>query len=142
LQDARFLLKEAFLKKFISIMTIAVLACGLSFAFADDKLDKIMSLPGAVAAGEFTPEGKLIRYKGQLNQEAAEMAAMMCGLTSAMFSKQTVEFSEKTGMKWTPFKGFAVSAGEFSVCSAGNIGAFVETKKADFNKIFQVLGEK
>jgi roadblock/LC7 domain-containing protein len=130
------------LKKNISITVIAVLICGISFAFADDKLDKIMTLPGAVAVGEFTQEGKLVRYKGQLTKEAAEMAAMMCGLTSAMFSKQTAEFSEKTGMNWTPFKGFAVTAGEYSVCAAGNIGAFVETKKADFNKIFEALADK
>lgn len=130
------------MKKITLTMVIAVLAFGVSFAFAEDKLDKLMSLPGAVAVGEFTPEGKLLRYKGELTKEAAEMAAAMCGATSAMFSKQTVEFSEKTGMKWTPFKGFAVSAGAFSVCAAGNIGVFVETEKADFNKIFSALAEK
>lgn len=130
------------MKKGIVIMTVALLICGVSIAFAADKLDRLMSLPGAVAVGEFTPDGKLVRYKGQLTKEAAEMAAMMCGTTSSMFAKQSGEFSEKTGMKWTPFKGFAVSAGEFSVCAAGNTGLFVETAKADFNKIFQALAEK
>ncbi len=123
-------------------MAIAVLLCGISPAFAGDKLDKIMSLPGAVAVGQFTPEGKLVRYKGKLTKEAAEMAAKMCGVTAAMFGKQTVDFSKKTGMKWTPFKGFAVSAGDYSVCAVGNTGVFVETKKADFNKIFQALATK
>jgi roadblock/LC7 domain-containing protein len=129
-------------KKATLIMTVAVLVCGISIAFAEDKLDRLMSLPGAVAVGEFTPDGKLVRYKGQLSPQAAEMAAMMCGTTSSLFAKQSGEFSEKTGMKWTPFKGFAVTAGEFSVCAAGNTGLFVETAKADFNKIFQALAEK
>jgi roadblock/LC7 domain-containing protein len=128
-------------KRTIMGMTIAVLVWG-SIAVAEDKLDRLMSLPGAVAVGEFTPDGKLVRYKGLLSPQAAEMAAMMCGTTSSLFAKQSGEFSEKTGMKWTPFKGFAVSAGEFSVCAAGNTGLFVETSKADFNKIFQALAEK
>lgn len=130
------------MRKLTLVLTIAVLVYGVSLAYAADKLDKLMDLPGAVAVGEFTPDGKLIRYKGKLTKEAAELAAMMCGTTSSMFAKQSGDFSEKTGMKWTPFKGFAVSAGDFSVCAAGNTGLFVETAKADFNKIFQALAEK
>ncbi len=130
------------MKKATLVMMIAVLVYGVSCACAADRLDKLMSLPGAVAVGEFTPEGKLIRYKGKLSKEAAEMAAMMCGSTSSLFAKQSGDFSAKTGMKWTPLKGFAVSAGDYSVCAAGNTGLFVETAKADFNKIFQALAEK
>jgi roadblock/LC7 domain-containing protein len=133
--------EEVIVRKTTLVMMIAVMVCGASLAYAGDKLDRLMSLPGAVAVGEFTPDGKLVRYKGQLSKEAAEMAAMMCGSTSSLFAKQSDDFSAKTGMKWTPFKGFAVSAGEFSVCAAGNTGLFVETAKADFNKIFQALAE-
>ncbi len=129
------------MRKTILIVVIAFLLFGVPFSFAGDKLDNLMSLPGAVAVGEFTPEGKLVRFKGQMSKEAAEMAAMMCGAVSEQFSKQANDFSTKTGMKWNPFKGFAVSAGEYTVCAAGNTGIFVETAKADFNKVFQALAQ-
>jgi roadblock/LC7 domain-containing protein len=132
---------EETLKISVLITTAAILLFGVSHSFAGDKLETFMNLPGAVAVGEFTPDGKLVRFKGQMSKEAAEMAAMMCGAVSEQFTKQANDFSAKTGMKWNPFKGFAVSAGEYTVCAAGNTGIFVETAKADFNKIFQALAE-
>jgi roadblock/LC7 domain-containing protein len=132
---------EAILKNTVLITVAAVLLFGAPCSFAGDKLESLMNLPGAVAVGEFTPDGKLVRFKGQMSQEAAEMAAMMCGAVSDQFAKQAKDFSAKTGMKWNPFKGFAVSAGDYTVCAAGNTGIFVETAKADFNKIFQALAE-
>ncbi len=47
-----------------------------------------------------------------------------------------------SSMKWTPFHGWAVAAGDFSVCVMGHNGVFVETSKADFNDIFKKLGEE
>jgi roadblock/LC7 domain-containing protein len=45
-------------------------------------------------------------------------------------------------MNWRPFKGWAVSAGDYTICVMGDIGVFVETAKADFNAIYQTLGEE
>jgi hypothetical protein len=38
-----------------------------------------MGLKGAVAAGEFTPSGQLVTYKGELTEEIAEMIAQKKG---------------------------------------------------------------
>ncbi len=106
------------------------------------NLDKLMALDGATAAGEFTPTGELVAYKGDLSQEHAEMVAMMCAANSLMGKMQAESFTKHTGMNWSPFKGWAVSAGDFSVCVMGNAGVFVETDKADFNAIYKTLGEQ
>ena len=45
-------------------------------------------------------------------------------------------------MKWMPFHGWAVAAGDYSVCVMGHLAVFVETAKADFNTIFKILGEE
>lgn len=106
------------------------------------NLDKLMELSGAVDAGEFTPTGELVAYKGDLSQEHAEMVAMMCAGNSLMCKMQAESFTKHTGMNWSPFKGWAVSASDYSVCVMGNAGVFVETDKADFNVIFKTLGEQ
>ena len=105
-------------------------------------LDKLMTLDGATAAGEFTPTGELVAYKGDLSQEHAEMIAMMCAANSLMGKMQAESFTKHTGLNWSPFRGWAVSAGDFSVCVMGNAGVFVETDKADFNVIYKTLGEQ
>jgi roadblock/LC7 domain-containing protein len=104
------------------------------------NLDKLMNLGGAVAAGQFSVGGDLVDYKGDLSREHAEMVAMMCAANSLMGRMQAESFTKHTGMNWSPFKGWAVAAGDYSVCVMGSLGVFVETDKADFNEIFQVLG--
>ncbi len=52
------------------------------------KLKELMSLPGAVAAGEFTDDGKLVAYKGDITEEEAAMAAEMCAANNAMAKMQ------------------------------------------------------
>lgn len=106
------------------------------------NLDKLMGLNGAIAAGEFGIGGDLVAHKGDFSQEHAEMVAMMCAANSLMGKMQAESFSKHTGMNWSPFKGWAVSAGDYSVCVMGNAGVFVETDKADFNQIFKTLGEQ
>jgi roadblock/LC7 domain-containing protein len=104
-------------------------------------LDKLMALKGAIAAGEFGVDGKLVAYKGQMKEEHAKMVAMMCAANSLMGKMQAEGFTAYTGMKWSPFKGWAVSAGDYSVCVMGNVGVFVETAKASFDEIFKTLGQ-
>ena len=100
-----------------------------------------MRLKGAIAAGHFTADGKLVEYKGPLTKELAEMVAKMCAANSLMGTIEAESFTKISGMKWTPFLGWAVAAGEYAVCVMGNYGVFVKLSEADFNEIFKVLGE-
>lgn len=106
------------------------------------NLDKVMGLKGAVAAGEFTPGGDLVTYKGELTEDIAKMTAKMCAANTLIGTTEAESFTRISGMKWSPFHGWAVAAGDYSVCVMGHIGVFVETAKADFNDIFKVLAEE
>jgi len=106
------------------------------------NLDRLMELGGATAAGEFTPDGDLMSYKGELPEDIAHLIAKMCAANTLMGTIQAESFARISGMKWTPFHGWAVSAGDYSVCVLGHIGVFVETAKADFNDIYRVLSEE
>lgn len=105
------------------------------------KLERLMKLKGAVAAGKFTMDGKLVEHKGNLPKDIAEMVAMMCAANTMMGTMQANGFTKLTGMKWTPFHGWAVAAGDYAVCVMGTYGVFVEMNKADFNEIFKTLME-
>lgn len=106
------------------------------------NLKRLMGLSGAVAAYELTPGGELVSYKGDVSEEIAGLVARMCAANTLMGTTQAETFTRISGMKWTPFHGWAVAAGDYSVCVMGHIGVFVETAKADFNNIFKILGEE
>ena len=106
------------------------------------NLDRLMGLKGAVAAGEFSPGGELGRYKGELKEDIAELVAKMCAANTLMGTTQAESFTRISGMKWTPFHGWAVAAGDYSICVMGHIGVFVKLAEADYNDIFKVLAEE
>lgn len=105
------------------------------------KLDRLMKLKGAIAAGKYTMDGKLVDYRGNLAKDMAEMVAMMCAANTSMGRMQAEGFTKWSGMKWTPFHGWAVAAGDYAVCVMGQYGVFVKLAEADFNEIFKILME-
>ena len=102
-------------------------------------LDELMRAKGVIAAGEFTDDGRLVTYKGNLPKDQAEMTAQFCGTVNMMFKTLSGAYEKLTGMRWTPVQGWAFSGGDYSVCVGGNKGVFVETSKADYNQLFESL---
>jgi len=106
------------------------------------NLDELMQIEGVWAAGEFTDDGKLVAYKGNLSEEHADMAAMMCAANKLMGNMQAKGWRAYTGQEgFYPVVGFAVAGGKYAACIMGNVGVFVELDKADFDKIFQTLSK-
>lgn len=106
------------------------------------NLKRLLKLKGAVSAGEFAPDGELLSYEGDLPEDTAHLIARMCAANTLMGISQAESFTRISGMKWSPFHGWAVAAGDYSVCVIGHLGVFVETAKADFNDIFKTLSEE
>ncbi|OIF90629.1 hypothetical protein A7M93_20835 [Acinetobacter baumannii] len=106
------------------------------------KLKELMSLPGAVAAGEFSDDGRLLAYYGNIDEKSAEIAAMMCAANKLMGSMQAKGWSAYTGQDgFYPTVGFAVAGGKHVACIMGNVGVFLELDKADFDKTFETLSK-
>jgi len=103
-------------------------------------LRELMQLPGAVAAGKFDDRGNLCGYVGNISETTAEIAALMSAANKATANMQAKGFSAYSGKEgFYPVQGFAVAAGKYAVCIAGNVGVFVELEKADFDKIFEAI---
>jgi roadblock/LC7 domain-containing protein len=104
-------------------------------------LDELLDIEGVVAAGEFNPDGSLVDYKAEMNmsQEMAEMTAQFTATVTMMFNTLASSYTQVSGMQWVPQQGWAYSGGDWTVAVGGNRGAFIETEKADFNQLFEVL---
>ena len=105
------------------------------------KLDELLKMDGVLAAGEFAKDGKMVDFKSSMNmpQEMVAMTAQFCATVSMMFTTLAGAHTSLTGMQWTPPQGWAYTGGDMTVAVGGNVGVFIKTEKADFNKLFNVL---
>jgi roadblock/LC7 domain-containing protein len=108
-------------------------------------LDDLLNIDGVVAAGEFTADGRLVDYKAKMDmsQEMAEMTAQFFATVTMLFNTLAGAFAQLSQMNWVPQQGWMYAGGDMTAAIGGNKGVFVETAKADFNQLFQVLvGER
>lgn len=104
------------------------------------NLNKVMNIPGAFAAGEFSSGGELLNYTGNITLKAAKIAAQMCAANILMAKMEASGWTAYTGKDgFEPAHGFAVSGPENSALIVGNVGVFVRNKDTDFDKAFAVL---
>lgn len=107
------------------------------------KLDALLDMEGVTVAFELTPGGKLKAYraKNALSQEEAELIAEFCASVTMSFNVLAHTFTKLSGQRWTPQGGWAYTSEEYSVAVGhqGHLGVFIETRKADFNHLFEVL---
>ena len=104
-------------------------------------LDELLQIDGAAAAGEFTADGQLVDYKANMDmsREMAEMSAQFCATVTMNFNTLAGAFTQLSQMNWVPQQGWMYAGGDWTVAIGGNRGVFIETAKADFNRLFQVL---
>lgn len=105
------------------------------------SLDDLLNIDGVVAAGEFTLDGKLVDYKSKMSMspEMAAMTAQFCASVTMMFNSLAGAHTQLSQMKLSPQHGWMYAGGDYTVAIGGARGVFVETTKADFNKLYEVL---
>ena len=104
-------------------------------------LEELLKIDGVIAAGDFSADGKMASYKAKMDMssEMASMTAQFCATLTMLFNTLAGSFTQLSKMKFIPQQGWAYCGGDWTVAVGGNRGVFVETSKADFNKLFQVL---
>jgi len=104
-------------------------------------LDDLLKINGVVAAGEFTAAGALVDYKAkiEMSREMAPVTAQFCATVTMMFNTLADGYAGMSKMNWVPQRGWMYAGGDYTVAIWGKRGVFVETAKADFNKLFEVL---
>jgi roadblock/LC7 domain-containing protein len=106
-------------------------------------LASLMSLTGAVSAAECASDGSHISYfvKGHQTPDLEKMTERLC-VINKLVAATVASFNRMGEMHWTPFRGWAITAGDYSVFVASHIVLIVETDKADLNEIYRVLSEE
>jgi len=106
-------------------------------------LTELAALPGVVAAGEYSYRGDRFAYKGQLDEDQARMASIMCRATTMSVHMQADilgSFCEQCGL--TPARGWAVSGPRFTVCVVANVFCFLDRDTGSANDVLAVMRER
>jgi roadblock/LC7 domain-containing protein len=104
-------------------------------------LDDLLKINGVIAAGEFTPDGRLVDFKAktEMSKDLGILTAQFCATVTMLFNTLAAAHSKLSGMNWLPQQGWMYAGGEWTVAVGGTRGVFIETAKADFNQLFKVL---
>ena len=74
-----------------------------------------------------------------MSRELAGTSAQFCATVTMLFNTLAGAFTQISKMSWVPQQGWMYAGGEFTVAVGGDRGVFVETAKADFNKLYKAL---
>lgn len=101
---------------------------------------ELASYPGVVAAGEYSYRGDRYTYKGQMTDEMAKMASIMCRAT-------TMSEHMQMGMLKAfcpdcasdPPHGWIVRGPGFTVCNVANVFCFLDNSQASVNEVMALM---
>lgn len=106
-------------------------------------ISELVSRPGVIAAGEYSFRGDRYTYEGDMTEEMARMAAVMCRSTSLGVHMETHMLETlHPGTGLTPGKGWAVRGPQFSVCVMSNYFCFMQNGQSAFNDTVHYMTTK
>lgn len=107
-------------------------------------LQKLMGLPGALAAFSYSDKGDLqshvVSEGTELTSEMLDLLSRSCVANQAIASMEARGWEALTGQTgFQPLKGFSVVGLEWSVVVGGNCGVVVRNRDADYEATFNAL---
>ena len=102
-------------------------------------------IDGVIAAGEYSWRGDRYSYKGQLTDEMARMASIMCRATTLSTHMQSDIICTNAGGRHCPFgevHGWVVRGPQFSVCVMANVFCFVSNQPGVLDRVFAYMREQ
>jgi len=107
-------------------------------------LEKMMELPGALAAFTYSDKGDLqshvLREGTELTPLVLDLLARSCVANLAIASMEGHGWEALTGQSgFQPLKGFSVVGLEWSVVVNGNCGVVVKNRDADYEATFNAV---
>lgn len=108
------------------------------------NLEKMMELPGAMAAFTFNDRGELqshvLREGTELTAQVLDLLTRSCVANLAIAGMEARGWEAVTGQGgFQPLKGFSVVGLEWSVVVNGNCGVVVKNRDADYEASFNAL---
>lgn len=107
-------------------------------------LDKLMSLPGALAAFEFSDQGELkssrIAQDSALDEKTLDLVSHVCVANIAIATMQARGWESVTGMSgFYPISGFTLIGMDWSAVAHEGAGVILENQDADYQAAYEAL---
>ncbi|HEY0664410.1 MAG TPA: DUF2173 family protein [Thiobacillaceae bacterium] len=107
-------------------------------------LQKLMNLPGALAAFTYTDKGALeshvVREGTEMTPQTLDLLSRSCVANVAIASMEATGWEAVTGQTgFLPLKGFSLVGLEWSVVVDGNCGVVVRNRDVDYEATFAAL---
>jgi roadblock/LC7 domain-containing protein len=103
----------------------------------------IAQMPGVLAAGEYSYRGDRYSFVGDMTDEMAKMASIMCRSTSlAVHMQVNMMKTLGTDCGCSPSRGWVVNGKDFTVCVIGNHFCFLKNNESSLNQIMSMLIEQ
>jgi len=105
-------------------------------------LSELADLPGVICAGEYSYRGDRFTYKGQMDDEQARQASIMCRATTMSVHMQAGmlgTFCQNCGLE--PNKGWVVKGPKFTVCVIANVFCFINEMEGSLNQVLERMRE-
>ena len=105
-------------------------------------IEELARQPGVMAAGEYAYRGDRFSYQGQLSEELARMASIMCRTTSMALHMQ-VDMLKEMGRDCgcAPAQGWSVKGKDYTVCVRNNVFCFIDNKSNQLNNVMKFMNE-
>lgn len=106
-------------------------------------ISQLMKIPGVMAAGEYAYRGDRYSYEGNLPDEYARMASILCRantLSVNMQSEMLSSFAQNCGCR--PVQGWIVRGKNVSVCVVGNYFCLADNRQGLLNDVMTIMRAK
>lgn len=100
------------------------------------ELESTLAKPGALAAGRFTADGKLVEYRAnvEVSADLAAMASHFAATVSMLLGTFSASYSVLSGIPLVPFRGWIYSGGEMTSVIEGDLWSIIRTEASSFRR--------
>lgn len=104
---------------------------------------ELAGMQGVIAAGEYAYRGDRYNYKGQLSDEMARMASIMCRATTMGTHMQVgILCANSENCPFDPAHGWVVRGPEFTVCVVANVFCFLRNEAGLLNRVMKHMQDR
>ncbi|TCO83768.1 roadblock/LC7 domain-containing protein [Plasticicumulans lactativorans] len=97
---------------------------------------ELLAKPGVLAAGEYAFRGDRFSYKGQMSEEHARMASIMCRATTMGVCMQgRMAEITRSGTGLHKPRGWLLHGADYSICVVANVFCFMRNDKGTVNAV-------
>ncbi|HKJ09069.1 MAG TPA: DUF2173 family protein [Gammaproteobacteria bacterium] len=104
-------------------------------------VSRLCAMPGVLAAGEYAYHGDQYTYAGELDEEQARQASVMCRATTLAIHMQTdmLDTLSRHSAPLGPVKSWVVRGPRTTVCVVAHVFCFLDNETGPLNEVLELM---